>query len=164
MTACARNVTHPRNPYLTVDVIIELPEGVVLVERKNPPCGWALPGGFVDYGEPLETAALREAKEETGLDIRLVEQFYCYSAPDRDPRHHSVTTVFIATAQGKPAAADDAASLGVFDCRHLPDGLVFDHARILRDYCRYRQGTPKNDIFRLAPHDETRPQKNEPAV
>jgi ADP-ribose pyrophosphatase YjhB (NUDIX family) len=164
MTACDQNVILPRNPYLTVDIIIEMPEGVVLIERKNPPRGWALPGGFVDYGEPLETAALREAKEETGLDVLLVEQFQCYSAPDRDPRHHSVTTVFIAAAQGIPEAADDAAALDIFDRCQLPGGLVFDHARILRDYCRYRQGTPKSDIFRLAPHDETQLHKNEPAV
>lgn len=108
-----------------------------------------MPGGFVDYGESLEAAALREAKEETGLDVLLLEQFQCYSAPDRDPRHHTVTTVFIATAEGEPEAADDALALRVFDCRQPPDALVFDHARILRDYRRYRQGTAKSDIFRF---------------
>jgi ADP-ribose pyrophosphatase YjhB (NUDIX family) len=155
MTAADQNLVHPRNPYLTVDLIIEMPAGVVLIERRNPPLGWALPGGFVDYGETIEAAALREAKEETGLDVLLIEQFHCYSAPDRDPRHHTVTTVFIAVAEGKPEAADDAAAVGVFDCRQLPDALVFDHAQILRDYCRYRQGAARKEIFRLNPHDPT---------
>ena len=149
MSAETKTFKHPRNPYLTVDIIIELPAGIVLIERKNPPLGWALPGGFVDYGEALDAAAIREAKEETGLDILLVEQFQAYSRPDRDPRHHTVTTVFIAGAEGMPVAADDARSLGVFDCAHLPEGFVFDHAEIMRDYCRYRQGTPKREIFRF---------------
>ena len=144
-----RAANHPRNPYLTVDIIIDLPEGIVLIERRNPPLGWALPGGFVDYGETLEAAAIREAKEETGLDVVLIEQFHAYSKPDRDPRHHAVTTVFIATAEGSPVAADDAKSLSVFDHRDFPEGLVFDHAEIMHDYRRYRQGTLKKDIFRF---------------
>ncbi|OQX11001.1 MAG: NUDIX hydrolase, partial [Desulfobacteraceae bacterium IS3] len=85
-----------RNPLVTVDIIIEINKGIVLIERVNPPHGWALPGGFVDYGESLETAAVREAKEETSLDVTLEEQFHTYSAPDRDPRQHTVSTVFIA--------------------------------------------------------------------
>src|SRR5439155_23082508 len=92
-------------PLLTVDIIIEVPGGIVLIERKNPPHGWALPGGFVDYGESIERAAVREAKEETSLDVLLVEQFYTYSTPGRDPRHHTVSTVFVPSA--------DAAPLGV---------------------------------------------------
>ncbi len=91
-----------RNPLLTVDIIIEIDGKIVLIERKNPPHGWALPGGFVDYGESIESAAVREAAEETSLVVNLIEQFYTYSDPHRDPRHHTVSTVFIATAQGEP--------------------------------------------------------------
>ena len=149
MPTDTRDTKYPRNPYLTVDLIIEMPNGVVLIQRKNPPLGWALPGGFVDYGETLEAAAVREAREETGLEVALVEQFHSYSNPDRDPRHHTVTTVFIAGADGQPAAADDARVLGVFDRLQLPDRLVFDHARIMSDYCRYRQGVAKAEIFRV---------------
>ena len=102
-----------RNPLLTVDIIIEIVErGIVLIERKNPPHGWAFPGGFVDYGESLEKAAVREAKEETSLDVTLTEQFYTYSDPDRDPRHHTVSTVYIAAADGMPRGADDAKEIG----------------------------------------------------
>ena len=129
-----------RNPLLTVDIIIELPNGgIVLIERKNPPQGWALPGGFVDYGESIEKAAAREAKEETSLDVRLVEQFYTYSDPARDPRHHTVSTVFIATAQGKPHGADDAKSAGVYNESQLPNPVVFDHRRILSDYFYFKK-------------------------
>ena len=148
MITDARDLEHPRNPYPTVDIIIEMPAGVVLIERKNPPLGWALPGGFVEYGETLEAAAVREAKEETGLDVILTEQFHSYSDPERDPRHHTITTVFIASGAGTAVAADDARALDIFACRQLPGGLVFDHARILSDYCRYRQGTAKIDLFR----------------
>ena len=118
----------------TVDIIIECEGGVVLIKRKNPPHGWALPGGFVDYGESLETAALREAKEETGLDVNLIRQFHTYSDPDRDPRHHTISTVFIAEAQGTPRPGDDAGETLVFQRTGLPEPLVFDHARILDDY------------------------------
>jgi ADP-ribose pyrophosphatase YjhB (NUDIX family) len=117
-----------------VDVIIECEGGVVLIERKNPPLGWALPGGFVDYGESLESAAVREAKEETGLDIELRRQFHTYSAPDRDPRHHTITTVYIAGAEGKPRGGDDAADARVFSRDTLPEPVVFDHKEILNDY------------------------------
>jgi len=128
------------NPLLTVDIIIELAGGgVVLIERKNAPHGWALPGGFVDYGESLETAAIREAKEETCLDVCLVEQFYTYSDPDRDPRHHTVSTVFIASSDGVPKGADDAKTAHAFGESQLPTPIVFDHARILADYFEFKR-------------------------
>lgn len=105
-----------------------------MIKRKNPPAGWALPGGFVDYGENLESAAVREAREETGLDITLVRQFHTYSDPDRDPRQHTITTVYIARASGKPRGGDDAAEARVFSRDRLPEPIVFDHKRILDDY------------------------------
>jgi len=129
----------PRNPLLTVDIIIEIGAAVVLIERKNPPLGWALPGGFVDYGESLEKAAVREAKEETSLDVHLTEQFYTYSDPSRDPRHHTVSTVFIATTNGAPKGADDAKTARLFREGELPAPVVFDHARILRDYFIFKK-------------------------
>jgi len=129
-----------RNPLLTVDIVIEMAGGgIVLIKRKNPPHGWALPGGFVDYGESLETAAVREAKEETSVDVTLIEQFYTYSEPGRDPRHHTVSTVFIATGHGAPRGADDAAVATTFLENQLPDPIVFDHSKILSDYFRYRK-------------------------
>jgi len=129
-----------RNPLLTVDIIIEVAGGgIVLIERKNPPQGWALPGGFVDYGESLESAAVREAKEETSLDVHLAEQFHTYSDPSRDPRQHTVSTVFIATAHGHPQGADDAKVARVFREDELPGALAFDHARILRDYFHFKK-------------------------
>jgi ADP-ribose pyrophosphatase YjhB (NUDIX family) len=138
----------PRNPLVTVDLIIELNEGIILIERKNPPYGWALPGGFVDYGESLEASAAREAKEETSLDIQIEEQFHTYSEPNRDPRHHTVTTVFIAQASGIPKAADDAKHIGIFINKNMPSQIAFDHARIISDYFRYRSGEPKKEIFK----------------
>jgi len=140
---------HPRNPLVTVDIIIEVEGGIVLIERKNPPYGWALPGGFVDYGESLETAAMREAKEETSLEVTLIEQFHSYSAPDRDPRQHTVTTVFVATASGTPAAQDDAKNLEVFAEGNTPSHLAFDHGDILNHYFRYKKGESKKEIFAL---------------
>ncbi len=137
----------PRNPYPTVDILIEVDGGIVLIERKNEPRGWALPGGFVDYGESLEDAARREAREETDLDVRLVEQFHAYSDPLRDPRHHTITVVYIGQAAGRPRAGDDAGNLGVFTEDRLPRTLVFDHGRILSDYFRYRKGVSKREIF-----------------
>ncbi len=124
----------PKNPLCTVDVIIETGNGIILIKRKNPPYGWAIPGGFVDYGESLEDAVCREAKEETGLDIQLVRQLHTYSAPDRDPRHHTVSTIFIATATGRPRAGDDAKEVGVFTKGSIPDEIAFDHREILKDY------------------------------
>ncbi|MBM4257992.1 MAG: NUDIX hydrolase [Deltaproteobacteria bacterium] len=130
----------PRNPFPTVDIIIELASGgIVLIRRKNPPPGWALPGGFIDYGESAETAAIREAKEETSLDVQLVELLHVYSDPARDPRHHTLSTVFIATAKGQPQGADDAAEAQVFYENTLPTPLAFDHGKILRDYFAYKQ-------------------------
>jgi 8-oxo-dGTP diphosphatase len=130
-----------KNPFPTVDIIIEIERedgrpGIVLIERKFPPSGWALPGGFVEYGESLEMAAVREAKEETSLDIQLVEQFHTYSDPGRDPRFHTISTVFIATARGHPRAQDDARDIGIFTEEDRPRPLAFDHERILADYRR----------------------------
>jgi len=127
-------------PLLTVDIIIEIANGgIVLIQRKNPPHGWALPGGFVDYGESLEEAAVREAKEETCLDVQLAEQFYTYSAPERDPRHHTVSTVFIGQAHGTPRGADDAKKASIFHEEDLPSPLAFDHEKILREYYHYKK-------------------------
>lgn len=123
-----------RNPLLTVDAIIEIDNGIILIKRKNPPAGWAIPGGFVDYGETLEEAAIREMKEETSLDVNLGRQFHTYSNPDRDPRHHTVSTIFIATATGTPKAADDAIDIGIFTKDNLPEDIAFDHRQILEDY------------------------------
>jgi len=142
----------PRNPLLTVDIIIRCHDGIVLIERKNPPHGWALPGGFVDYGESLEAAAIREAYEETGLKISLTEQMHTYSDPERDPRHHTVSTVFIATAQGTPKADDDARQAAIFTAGNLPSPVVFDHPTILKDYFAYQAGAPRLEVFRPIPH------------
>lgn len=137
---CGYEITRYRNPVPTVDIIIELRgRGLVLVERQKPPYGWALPGGFVEYGETLEEAAVREAQEETGLEVELLGQFHAYSDPDRDPRQHTITTVFVACAAGTPQAASDARSVDVFSPADLPEPLAFDHARILEDYLQVRQ-------------------------
>ncbi|NEZ55126.1 NUDIX domain-containing protein [Adonisia turfae] len=131
-----------RNPAPTVDIIIELIDRpnrpIILIERLNPPLGWAIPGGFVDYGESVETAAIREAKEEIRLDIKLLEQFHVYSDPSRDQRKHTISIVFLATATGEPTAGDDAKNFKVFDLWELPDSLCFDHDKILQDYWHYR--------------------------
>lgn len=123
-----------RNPVPTVDIIIEIAGKIVLIKRRNPPFGWAIPGGFIDYGESAEDAARREAKEETGLDIVNLRQFHTYSNPDRDPRHHTISVVFVAQAKGKPKACDDATDVGLFDQDTLPSELAFDHCQILDDY------------------------------
>lgn len=138
---CGADVKVYRNPLLTVDVIIEIPgKGIVLIERKNFPPGWAIPGGFVDYGETLEEAVLREAREETGIDVLDLRQFRAYSDPKRDPRRHTVSVVFTGRGEGTPAAADDAADIGIFPLDGLPENLAFDHARILADYSEYLRG------------------------
>ena len=126
--------SNPRNPIPTIDLIIEYNKGIILINRKNPPEGWALPGGFVDYGESLEAAAVREAKEETGLEVELLRQFHAYSDPKRDPRHHTITIVFIAKAKGKAIAGDDAKEIGLFNKDTLPDQIAFDHRDIINDY------------------------------
>jgi ADP-ribose pyrophosphatase YjhB (NUDIX family) len=124
-----------KNPIPTVDIIIELEdEGIVLIKRKNPPFGWALPGGFVDYNESLEEAAVRESKEETSLEVKLKRQFHTYSRPGRDPRCHTISTIFIAEAKGLPKARDDAKEVGVFKKGNLPEEMAFDHREILKDY------------------------------
>ena len=126
------------NPIPTVDIIIEMETGIVLIERANPPYGWALPGGYVDYGESLEEAACREALEETDLKIELLGQFHTYSDPSRDARQHNISTVFIAKAEGQLQPGSDAKAAKVF--LDLPQPLVFDHAIILEDYFQWRDG------------------------
>jgi O-acetyl-ADP-ribose deacetylase (regulator of RNase III)/ADP-ribose pyrophosphatase YjhB (NUDIX family) len=122
-------------PFTTVDAIIELEDGIVIIERSNPPFGWALPGGFVDYGESLEEAVKREAKEETGLDLTEIKQLHTYSDPKRDPRFHTIGTVFIAKAKGKPKAGDDAAGLKIISVKDIKKyDFAFGHKKILEDY------------------------------
>jgi ADP-ribose pyrophosphatase YjhB (NUDIX family) len=125
-------------PRLAVDIIIEIDGGVVLIERKNPPAGWALPGGFVELGETLEEAAKREGREETSLDIDLVRQFHAYSEPDRDERFHCVSVVFLGKAQGEPVGKDDALRASIFPRSDLPAQIAFDHRQILDDYFEER--------------------------
>ena len=139
-----------RNPTPTVDIIIELIDRrdrpIILIERLNPPHGWALPGGFVDYGETLETAAIREAQEEIGLKVQLLEQFHVYSAPDRDPRQHTISIVYIATAIGNPTAQDDAKNVKIVTPWEIPPTLCFDHQQILNDYLNYRNYHKRPEI------------------
>jgi ADP-ribose pyrophosphatase YjhB (NUDIX family) len=130
---CLKAIEIYKNPIPTVDIIIEVGTKIVLIKRKNPPYGWALPGGFVDYGESYETAAAREAEEETGIIVQKLKQFRTYSDPGRDPRQHTASTIFIAQADIAPVAGDDAAEAGLFTKENLPD-LVFDHGKIIADY------------------------------
>ncbi len=135
-------MTAPRTPLLAVDIIIRLdarPEGVILIERRNPPHGWALPGGFVDVGERVEDAARREALEETGLAVTLEALLGCYSDPARDARGHTASLVYVARANGRPRAGDDARTCRVFDIHDVTVPVVFDHPRILADYRRFRE-------------------------
>jgi ADP-ribose pyrophosphatase YjhB (NUDIX family) len=129
-------------PYVTVDAIIELKEGIILIKRSNPPYGWALPGGFVDYGESLEEAVRREAKEETSMELAGLKQFHTYSDPDRDPRFHTIGTVFIAQGRGTPRSGDDAQAVKVVRYGDLlkPD-YAFDHKTIIKDYLSEWQRT-----------------------
>ncbi len=137
------NNFRPVTPQIAADIIIELKDKpdrpIILIERKNPPYGWALPGGFVDVGERIETAAIREAKEEVCLDITLLALLGLYSDPARDDRGHTVSAVYVAEASGEPVAADDAKNLAIFSLDDLPDTLAFDHAQILADYRNFRE-------------------------
>lgn len=128
-------------PRVAVDIIIQIngvPDRIVLIKRKNPPFGWAIPGGFVDYGETVEEAAIREALEETSLGVNLVRQFHVYSDPQRDSRGHTISVVFIGSAHGTPIGADDAVEARVFEKNALPAALAFDHREILSDYFNQR--------------------------
>lgn len=138
-------MTMNRNtPFVTVDMIIELPQGIVVIERRNPPYGWALPGGFVDVGESLEDAARREAKEETNLDLVDLRQMHTYSDPKRDPRFHTVSTVFIAQGRGQAQSGDDAKNLKIVDYADLLKiDYAFDHKEVVKDYLDRRAGRAK---------------------
>jgi ADP-ribose pyrophosphatase YjhB (NUDIX family) len=126
--------TEYHQPKLAADIIIEYEGKIVLIKRKNPPYGWALPGGFIEYGETVEQTAIREAKEETGLDLLALKQFHVYSTPNRDPRGHAVSVVFTAKGIGAPKAADDAKDIDLFQLKDLPKDIAFDHRKILEDY------------------------------
>lgn len=136
-------MSKPKTPLLTVDIIIEMIDReqhpIVLIERRSEPYGWALPGGFVDVGETVEHAAMREAREETSLDVTLKALLGCYSDPERDPRGHTVSVVYVATASGELHAADDARNIDLFSVQTLPENLAFDHGLILADYLHYRK-------------------------
>lgn len=132
-------IMEQKRPLATVDIIIEMDNGIVLIKRKNPPFGWALPGGFIDYGESAEDAAVREAKEETNLTVSNLRQFHTYSDPKRDPRHHTISVAFIASARGVPKASDDAEDADVFEPKDLPDQIAFDHRQILKDFFRSKK-------------------------
>ncbi|HEV3110773.1 MAG TPA: NUDIX hydrolase [Candidatus Binataceae bacterium] len=132
-------MARPTCPPIAADVIIEIDGRFVLIERKNYPHGWAIPGGFVDVGETVEAAAMREMREETGLEVELTDLLGVYSRPDRDPRGHTVSLVYVGRAQGEPHADDDAKAAGLFSLDALPAPLAFDHAEILADYRRYKQ-------------------------
>jgi len=132
-----------QGPFLTVDGIIEYEGGIVMIERENPPLGWALPGGFVDYGESVEGAVVREVKEETHLDFIDIKQFQTYSQPDRDPRFHTVSVVFCGKGRGRLQADTDAKGVGVFPLGGLPKEIAFDHRKIIEDYAQSREPRAK---------------------
>lgn len=136
----------PTGPAATADIILERDGAVLLVERRFPPLGWALPGGFVEAGEKVSTAAVREAKEETGLDVRLTALLHVYSDPARDPRRATLTVAFVVEAEGDPVAGDDAGALRFWPLDGLPP-LCFDHARILADYVRFRDTGERPDPY-----------------
>ncbi len=139
-------MARPTTPLIAVDIIIEYQGGIVLIERRNAPHGWAIPGGFVDVGEPLEKAAVREAREETSLDVTLKDLLYVYGKPERDPRGHTATLVYTAAGTGQLKGADDAKAARVFTRETLPDDLAFDHREVLSDYFTFmrtgRRPTP----------------------
>jgi len=145
---CGRAIERYQNPAPTADTIIQIGDRIVLVERKVFPFGWAIPGGFVEYGETLEKAAVREAKEETDLDVRLVHLLGVYSDPSRDPRKHTVTTVFVGNADGEPKAADEAKRVGLFHSNNLPEPLAFDHRKILEDYFQWKNHMEMHSMHR----------------
>jgi 8-oxo-dGTP diphosphatase len=127
----------PQCPPIAADIITEIGDKIVLIERKNFPLGWAIPGGFVDFGETVEQAAMREAREEISLVVEIRALLGVYSRPDRDPRGQTITIVYVARASGEPRAADDAKTVALFDPRKPPSPLAFDHAEILADYVRF---------------------------
>lgn len=133
---CGHETEEYRNPKVAVDVIVNIGGKILLVRRRNPPYGWALPGGYIEYGESAEDTAVREIREETGIGLVHLAQFHTYSDPERDPRSHGITVVFTASSADTPVAGDDAAEIGLFDERTLPSPLAFDHGRILADYLR----------------------------
>lgn len=128
-----------QGPVPTVDIIIEIGRKIVLIRRKHPPPGWAIPGGFIDGGERAEEAAVREAREETGLAVTLTALLGVYSDPERDPRRHTISAVYVATAEGTPSGGDDASEARLFGEQDLPSPLAFDHAKILADYFTFRK-------------------------
>ncbi len=138
-----QRMSRPVTPPVAADAIIELVDRpgrpIVLIERKYPPPGYAIPGGFMDVGETVEQAAVREALEETGLHVRLTALLGVYSDPARDPRGQTVSVVYVAEAEGEPEARDDARALDIYHPDALPAPLAFDHARILADYRRWRE-------------------------
>ncbi|SFM66263.1 NUDIX domain-containing protein [Thermodesulforhabdus norvegica] len=137
---CGFTVHVYRNPFLTVDcIIVNHRNEILLIERKNPPYGWALPGGFVDYGESLEDAVRREIKEETGLELHTLNQFRAYSDPARDPRHHTVTVVFWTEMEADPVAGDDAARCAFFPLDNLPSPIAFDHGKIIEEFRSWKK-------------------------
>ncbi|MDX9740417.1 MAG: NUDIX hydrolase [Gammaproteobacteria bacterium] len=141
MSSCAVDEVgsgRPKTPAVAADIIIEIGSEIVLIERRNPPPGWAIPGGFVDPGETVESAALREAAEETGLEVTLRCLLGCYSDPRRDPRGHTVSLVYVGSAQGTPEARDDAAAVRLVDPARITLPLAFDHEHIIADYLVWR--------------------------
>ncbi|MBN2415868.1 NUDIX hydrolase [bacterium] len=137
---CGREIELYHNPAPTVDIVIRYQDGIVLIKRKQYPFGWALPGGFVDYGEDTVSAAVREAKEETSLDCEIIGLLGVYSNPQRDPRSHTISTVYVARGRGELRAADDAAEARCFSLERIPSGLAFDHGTILADYRVWHAG------------------------
>ena len=144
-------MTPQKNPIPAADVIIEIGNRIVLIRRKNIPKGWAIPGGFVEVGETVETAAVREALEETGLPVRLDSLLGVYSDPARDPRFHTISLVYVGHAEGEPCGADDAAEARLFSENDLPSPIVFDHAKILADYFAWKKQSALSSAKQMCP-------------